>query len=160
MQIEPIDLRLPSKVPVWLWYANGLLFVLLLSLVWTSGFLHDEVPIDEVHVASKPVVSDPPIKAASAASTPETKPQAFDWDAVLTGLEKTQAEGVAVIGFAIDASNNKMDLKLSFDTHVGLVEYIDALNFHQVKLRCRLDAADFLPTVNSGASGSAVILCN
>lgn len=159
MQIEPIDLRLPSKVPTWLWYANGLLFVLLLALVFMPGAWRNEASADSAFNANKLVAAAPPL-AVSPQSAPEVKPLVLDWDAVLTGLEKTQVDGVAVDGFTIDAPRRTMRLTLSFDTYEHLAQYMASPHLRSTQLLCQLDSAEMANEAGSaGLLGKAILQC-
>lgn len=160
MQIEPIDLRLPSKVPRWLWYLNGVLFLVLVALVsWPQVWRGDE-PVDDAFNVPKPVAASAPASVASQARVIDASPPALDWDAVLTGLEKNQTEGVAMEGFTIDAVSRTMRLTLSFDTYTHLAEYIGSPHLKSTKLQCQLDSAEMLTEPGpTGLLGKAVVNC-
>lgn len=160
MQIEPIDLRLPQKVPAWLWYLNGLLFALLIALVLFPNLWRGEATDEgDTLKASAPAAVPIPAAVSSHASAITEGPKALDWDAVLTGLEKNQTEGIVMEGFTIDAVSRTMRLTLSFDTYEHLALYIGSPHWEATQLTCRLDNADFPVDASSIESGRATINC-
>jgi hypothetical protein len=158
MHIETIDLRLPSKIPRWIWYLNGLLLGALLLMLFMPDVLR--TPAADAVDIPKPIAATSAVSAASQAVPMDAQPQALDWDAVLTGLEKNQATGAAMEGFSIDATNRSMRLTLSFDTYEHLAQYMDSPHLKSTQLPCRLESAEVLADMGSaGLPGKAVVSC-